>query len=113
MLQFGSVKPSARTAKPGPAQVDGAPDAVPEPDNGSGKRSGSASPSPSDNHPPLAMERKSSSKISSPQSSGSSSPATVSPIGSRTASPTPFRYPFHQTMQSGLFDTHAPTAIRG
>lgn len=111
-MQFGSVKPSAQPVKSGPAQVDGAPDDLPEPGNDSGKRSGSASPLSPGSHSPPVVERKSSKK-SSPQASRSSSPATGSAIGSRTASPTPFRYPFHQTMQSGLFDTHTLTAIRG
>ena len=105
-MQFGSVKPSAQPAKPRQDQVDGSPDDLPEPENNSGKRSGSASPSP-----PL-VERKPS-KNSSPQASGSSSPLNGSGLDSRAASPAAFRYPFHQTMQSGLFDTHTPTAIRG
>lgn len=109
---FGSAKPCAQPAKPGPAQVDGAPDDLPEPQNESGKLSGSASPSPPGSRSPPVADRKSS-KISSPQASRSSSPATGSAVGSRTASPPSFRYPFHQTMQNGLFETHAPTAIRG
>ena len=111
MLQFGSAKPSVRPAQPGPAQSDGDDD-VPGPEKESGKRSGSASPPVSGNHSSPMAEAKSL-RISSPQSSRSSSPATVSAIGSRTASPASFRYPFHPPMQSGLFDTHTPTAIRG
>lgn len=108
MLQFGSAKPSARPAQPGPAHSNGTADLP-----GSEKtRSESASPPISGNHSPPMVEGKSS-KISSPQSSRSSSPATMSAIGSRTASPASFRYPFHPPMQSGLFDTHTPTAIRG
>lgn len=110
---FGSAKPSAQPAKSGPVQVDGASDDLPGPENDSGKRLGSASPLSSGTHSPPVVERKSSSKISSPRSSRSSSPATVSAIDSRTASPASFRFPFYQTMQNGLFDTHTPTAIRG
>lgn len=112
MLQFGSVKPSAKPTKSGLAQVDGAPDDLPGSENDYGKRSGSASPSSSGSHSPPVVERVSS-KISSPQASRSSSPATGSALGTRTASPASFRYPFHQTMQSGLFETHTPTAILG
>ena len=111
MLQFGSAKPSVRPGQPRPAQSDGAAD-LSGPEKDSGKRSGSASPPVSGELSPPMVEGKSS-KISSPQSSRSSSPATVSAIGSRTASPASFRYPFHPPMQSGLFDTHTPTAIRG
>ena len=111
-MQFGSVKPSAQPAKSGPAQVDGAPDDLPQPENVSGKRSGPASPSPSGCDSPPVVEEKSS-KISSPRASRSSSPAIGSAIGSRTASPASFKYPFHQTMHSGLFETHTPTAILG
>ena len=111
-MQFGSAKPSARPAKSGPTQDNGSPDELPGPEKGSGKRSGSASPLTPENHSPLMIEGKSP-KISSPQSSRSSSPATMSAVGSGTASPASFRYPFHQTMHSGLFETHTPTAIRG
>ena len=111
MLQFGSAKSSVRPAQSGPAQSDGAAD-LPGPEKESGKRLESATPPVSGNHSPPMVEGKSS-KISSPQSSRSASPATVSAMGSRTASPASFRYPFHPPMQSGLFDTHTPTAIRG
>lgn len=111
-MQFGSAKPSARPVKSEPAQVDGTSDDLPGSENSPGKRSESASPpTPGNRSPPMAEGKLS--KVSSPQSSRSSSPATVSAIGSRTASPASFRYPFHQTMQNGLFDTHTPTAIRG
>ena len=111
MLQFGSAKASAQSTKSGPAQVDGTPDDQPESENC--KLLTSSSPSPPRTHSPPIGETKSSPKISSPRSSRSSSPANVSAIGSRTASSASFKYPFHQTMQSGLFDTHTPTAILG
>ena len=111
VLQFGSAKPSVRPAQPGPAQFDGAANSL-GPEKEFGKRSELASPPVSGNHSPPLVEGKSS-KITSPQSSRSSSPATVAALGSRTASPASFRYPFHPPMQSGLFDTHTPTAIRG
>ena len=111
MLQFGSAKASAQSSKSGPSQVDGTPDEQPEAKNG--KRLTSASPSPPRINSPPNGETRSSPKISSPGSSRSSSPANVSAIGSRTASPASFKYPFHQTMQTGLFDTHTPTAILG
>ena len=111
MLQFGSAKPSVRPTQPRPAQSDDAADAS-GPENESGKGSGSASPPITGNHSPPMAEGKPS-NIPSPQSSRSPSPATVSAIGSRTASPASFRYPFHPPMQSGIFDTHTPAAIRG
>ena len=111
MLQFGSAKASAQSAKSGPAQVDGTPDDQAESEKC--KHLASASPSPPRTLSPPFGETKSSPRISSPESSRSSSPANVSAIGSRTVSPASFRYPFHQTMQSGLFDTHTPTAILG
>ena len=116
-MQFGSTKSSARPTKSGPPQVDGAPDELPKSDQDSAKRQGSAGPSPPGNRFLPVVERNSSPRGSSPQSSRSSSrsssPPPASAIGSRTASPASFKYPFHQTMQGGLFDTHTPTAIRG
>lgn len=110
---FGSGKPSTRPAQSGPAQVDGASDNLPASEKDSGKRPGLGCSSPPGTHSPPLVAMKSSSKISSPCSSRPSSPTTVSGIVSRTASPASFRYPFHQTMQGGLFDAHTPTAILG
>ena len=82
-----------------PAQTDGASDGSPKPGIASGQ--GSASD-----------EVTSSSNITSPRVSRSASPATGSSMGSRAASPVSFGYPYG-TMQNWLFDSQAPTAIRG
>ncbi|KAK4690465.1 hypothetical protein P7C71_g6333, partial [Lecanoromycetidae sp. Uapishka_2] len=110
---FGSGKPLPTPAKPTLAQFDGASDSWAAAELAPSNGSNSVNPSPPRVRSPPCTETQSSPKTTSPRASRSSSPNVGSPMGSRAASPAAFGYPYHQTMQSGLFDQHTPTAIRG
>lgn len=76
--------------------------------------SGASSPSPPRLYSPPLEEDSSFSKRSSSRESHSASPATGSGLGSRTASPVSFGYPYHQPIENAFFgDTNTPTAIHG
>lgn len=76
--------------------------------------SGASSPSPPRLYSPPMEEDSSFSKRPSTRESRSASPAIGSSLGSRTASPVSFGYPYHQPMENTFFgDTITPTAIHG
>lgn len=76
-------------------------------------RGGSTSAAESSHPSPLAQELPL--RSNSPQFCRSPSPIprTGSALSDYTPSPVSFRYPYHQWMGKGLFDTHTATAIQG
>jgi len=122
MLQFGTGKPSVQPVKAchgdNPSQGDNQTDGVSEGNEISEDQSrrsiGALAPSPPQVKSSPVEEIKAFTKTFSPRNSRPASLATGPRLGSRTASPVSFGYPYHQPMENAFFgETHTPTAIRG
>ncbi|ERF70413.1 hypothetical protein EPUS_05232 [Endocarpon pusillum Z07020] len=109
---FGSAKTSPQLTRSTLGRVDGPKDD----DTGSisDVSVSSGSCSPTDNTYSRYGAQELPQRSISPSLSRSSSPIpkTGSAFGERTASPVSFGYPYHQSMNQGLFDTPTATAIQ-
>lgn len=71
-----------------------------------------SSPAESLDSPPGAPELPRQAVHAQLSRSSSPIPRTGSSLGDHTASHVSFGYPYHQSMNKGLFDTHCATAIQ-
>lgn len=116
---FGSSKSSPQLTKSTLGLVDGANDSasVSDVSVGSVRSDGSSTHTPPrSSSPSPILLGENSTKASTPNLSRSSSPIprAGSGLGSRTASPVSFGYPYHQSSHNGFFsDAHGPTPIPG
>jgi hypothetical protein len=119
-LQFGSAKTSPQLTRStlglGDGTKDDMKDGTKDDDASVSDTSGqSDSSSPVDNVYDCTIAKELPPQPISPHLSRSPSPIpkTGSGLGSRTASPVSFGYPYHQSMNQGFFETHTATAIQG
>ena len=114
LRQFGSTKPTLPPKKPDEGHSGGAPSEKAKGEQETAEASELRSPSPPQQSAPPREESRPTSKAVTPRMSRASSPAMGSAMGSGTASPVSFGYPYNQSMQNSFFpEAHAPTAIRG